>query len=194
MAFVEKELAWRAAPRTEELVVPEAARSLDDVGDERMPGLTSLMRVLREPETLFGESSERKPEPCRRFQDWGDAPVRMQWCLAYWDARCADVLLHMKLGADVLRDHGVKICRGDVNVTFLEHEDLSPSVFIELSIDATSEEAARLTRVLDRRAIALEVPCDGFTFCFMDGEGGDDEDPPPACVSLRDAPSEETSE
>jgi|UPI00030A2F94 hypothetical protein len=147
------------------------------VADEDwMRGLAPLVRILREPATLFGVPSDRRPES-RRPVDWQSAPRQIQDCLEFWEASCTDVLLHLMLAAELLRDHSVKICRGEVQVTILQHEDLSPSVFIELSIDASSMQAMTLTHELDGRAVDMELACDGFVFCFMDGEGGDDDEP-----------------
>ena len=163
-------------PETDSSVPGKPVDSMLVVADEDwMRGLAPLLRVLREPETLFGASSDRTPEP-RRPVDWESAPRQIQDCFEYWEASCTDVLLHLMLAADLLRDHAVKICRGDMQITILQHEDLSPSLFIELSIDASSMQSMTLTHELDRRAFDMELACDGFVFCFMDGEGGDDEE------------------
>lgn len=143
--------------------------------EDWMRGLAPLLRVLREPETLFGASSDRKPE-ARRPVDWQAAPGQIRECFECCEASCTDVLFHLMLAADVLREHAVRICRGEVQVTFLQHEDMTSSVFIELSIDATSMQATTLSHELDRRAIEMEMLYDGFSFCFMDGEAGDDDE------------------
>ena len=143
---------------------------------------------------MFGASSDRRPEP-RRPVDWEAAPQQIQDCFEYWEAACPDVLLHLMMAADLLRERAVKICRGEVQITILEHEDLSPGIFMELSIDASSMQAMTLTHELDRRAFDMELACDGFVFCFMDGEGGDDDDlegdAVPVFASLNSAMREE---
>jgi hypothetical protein len=141
----------------------------------RTPGLEPLVQVLRFPEILFGPASERGPDRDAEMVDWGQVPDAIRRYFEVWSLSCTDVLFHLRLAADVLRDHGVKVCRGGMHLTFLEHEDLMPSVSIELSIDAPSWQPHELTRDLDRRAIALELPYHGFTFWFIDGEGRDDE-------------------
>lgn len=162
--------------------------------EDWMRGLAPLLRVLRDPETMFGASSDRRPEP-RRPVDWEATPHQIQDCFEYWEASCSDVLLHLMMAADLLRECAVKICRGEVQITILEHEDLSPSIFMELSIDASWMQAMRLTHELDRRAFDMELACDGFVFCFMDGEGGDDDEPEgdavPVFASLNSAMREE---
>lgn len=162
---------------------PEGFRpaSVGDPGEEPldekppMRGLGRLMDVLRHPQTLFGPSSERGPDPDHEAVDWDTASSELRECFEFWKLSCTDVLFHLRLAADVLKDHGVKICRGEVHLTFLEHEDLLPNVSIELSIDAPGWQPHELNRDLDRRAIAFELPYDGFTFGFIDGEGGDEE-------------------
>ncbi len=185
MAFVAVELPQDGARRV----------GIDEVP---MPGLRPLVHLLRYPETLFGAASERRADLGGQPMDWGTLPDDVGRCFQYWGTRCTDVLLHLQLAAEVLRRHGVKICRGEVRLTCLRHEDLSPGVFIELSIDATPMRAVALTRELDRRAIDLGVPYEGFVFCFMEGEGGDDEeegeDPCPTCGSLRESATDGADE
>lgn len=170
--------------------LPQERAQRVEVDEASMQGLMPLMHLLRYPETLFGTAAERGADPCGPSMDWGTLPDEVRRCFQYWGTRCTDVLLHLQLAAEVLRRHGVKICRGEVRLTCLRHEDMSPGVFIELSIDATPMEAVALTRELDRRAIDLGVPYEGFVFCFMEGEGGDDEEdgacPCPICGSVRD--------
>jgi|GEM_PF-5935308 len=181
MAFIAEELPQERVGR---VAIDEAP----------MQGLRPLVHLFRYPETLFGAASERRADLGGQPMDWGALPDEVRRCFQYWGTRCTDVLLHLQLAAEVLRRHGVTICRGEIRLTCLRHEDLSPSVFIELSIDATPMQAVALTRELDRRAIDLGVPYEGFVFCFMEGEDGDDEDDEedgedscPTCGSLRDS-------
>ncbi len=142
---------------------------------DQMVGLAPLVRVLRHPETLFGAPSERVPDSCGQSVDWSMAPGNIRRCLTHWGTSCTDVLFHLVLAAEVLRDHGVKICQGHPGVSFIWAEE-TMSVQIVLGIDATAKQAVDLTRELDRRAIAMELPYAGFTCCFLEGEGGDDEE------------------
>lgn len=195
MAFAEVDHELEMEPETDSGVPVKPVDPVPAAFDEDwMRGLAPLVRVLRKPETLFGASSDRRPEP-RRPVDWPAASRQIQECFQYWETGCTDVLLHLMLAAELLRDNAVKICRGEVQVTILQHEDLSPSVFIELSIDASSMQAMALTHELDRRAFDMELAGDGFVFCFMDGEGGEDDEPEAnadhVCASLKLAMQEE---
>nr|WP_297523931.1 hypothetical protein [uncultured Roseateles sp.] len=154
-----------------ELVMKEGLASVDTLDD--VPGLASLVQVLRNPEALFGESSERRPEPCGKPVDWTSAPGEIHRYLTYWGMSCADVLARLTLASEVLREHGIKICRGEPIINFIWPED-TMSIQIILCIDAPSKHAHDLTCELSDRAIDLGLLCRAFTFSFMDGEGEDD--------------------
>lgn len=152
---------------------PPVVSNLSMDGHDRMRGLAPLVRVLRDPESLFGASSERRPEACGKPVDWTVAPAEIRRYLTHWGMRCSDVLFHLKLAAEVLRENGISICRGDPLINFIWQED-TMSIQIVLCIDASSKKSHDLTCELSSRAIDFELPYRGFTFSFMDGEGEDD--------------------
>ncbi|OWQ88806.1 hypothetical protein CDN99_15105 [Roseateles aquatilis] len=134
-----------------------------------MPGLEDLVRVLRCPETLFGGPSDRLAKRCTHPIDWESAPETLRAILEPWGTRCMDVVFHLQLGAEVLRRHGVQICRGEAFVLFLAEEG-PPDVFIQICLDTSIDRASELTWELNDRANDFDVPSEGFCIAFITGE------------------------
>lgn len=165
-----------ALPRTKTDPQADGAGSADaaPASPVSMPGLAELMRVLRNPELLFGPPSELPAGRGHEPVDWDHAPAEIQRIVLSRGGRCADVLQSIELAAQVLRAKGVRICRGAVNLVFLEHEDLLWQVCAALAIDADFEETVDLKLQCHDLEGAIGLQTDGFFFSLESGWQIDD--------------------
>lgn len=137
--------------------------------DDRMDGLEVLVHALRFPETIFGPPCDRPAVVDSTPLDWDLVPEQIADALEESGGRCCHLYFHLKLGAEVLARHGVRICRGEPLLSLI-HDEGDTDAFIQLCVDADSELTHRLTFELNDRAIDVDLPNDGFCFCFTPGQ------------------------
>lgn len=142
--------------------------------DDRMPGLVALVRMLRFPDFVFGEPSARRARTSSEPTDWDVIKADLRRYLEHWDAPCGDVILHLWVAADVLRRHGVRICQGVPAIDFFWEDD-SMEISIDLSLDATCDQAHAISKEFNQLASYLEIPHRGFCVGFTVGEGGEED-------------------
>ncbi|MBO9686315.1 MAG: hypothetical protein J7598_06865 [Mitsuaria chitosanitabida] len=141
---------------------------------DRMPGLLALTRMLRYPEFVFGEASEREAREPDEVIDWDQVPHEIRRYLEYWDTGCGAAMLLIEVAANIVRRHGARICRGDPSIEFMWEDD-TMTVIVDLSIDAPCETISEMNRELCSMALFLDIPHRGFSFYFTVGEGAEAE-------------------
>ncbi|WP_141100639.1 hypothetical protein [Roseateles aquatilis] len=122
-----------------------------------MPGLDELVRVLRNPELVFGAMSTHPA--CYREDpvDWAVVPAEIQRILEVDGCTCDSVLRAFQVAAEVLRRHGVLTCHGPVDLAFLEHDDCTWSLRAHVTLDADHDLTFDLTAEFYRQLSELDV-------------------------------------
>lgn len=160
------------------IAVPFVVHPTDDIPGEvwfnRMPGLLALTRMLRYPEFVFGEASDRRACEPDEVVDWDQAPHELTRYLAHWGTRCDAAMLLIEVAANIVRRHDVRICRGHPAIDFMWEDDLM-TVIYKLGIDAPYETIREMNQELRSLVLFLDFSHRGFSFYFTVGEGAEAE-------------------
>ncbi|WP_377155965.1 hypothetical protein ACFJIX_27865 [Roseateles sp. UC29_93] len=136
-----------------------------------------LVAILREPSALFGEPADKEVDPnakCPRV-DWDELlQVAHQTAAEHWMTATTMVEV-LQVAAEVLRESGLKICRGNPEcVDIYPPEMEEPGFSYDLRIDAPHQVARALTDKFIWRLIDRDLHRHGFMFGFV-GEWTEEE-------------------
>ncbi|MDH0866798.1 hypothetical protein [Mitsuaria sp. GD03876] len=136
-----------------------------------------LMAVLRQPEALFGEPSERLVdlEPDHMPVNWDELLDVAQEAAMDHGMTATTMMEILQVAADVLRESGLRICAGNPERVDIYPAEMEEAGFsYDLRLDATHQVARALTDNFIGRLIDRDMCRRGFMFSFV-GEWTEEE-------------------